>query len=136
MPVYNNRPDPSNWEYAWEAGVSGVKKQAAKVVGDVKRDVVESFVPKTEEEKQEAQKKHETVQKQVAGVDRQKLAQIEAEIKRIREEREKRYQEANKKTEQVKQQKDWQEQKKKDTALEKQIKSKKGTKEGMARASG
>lgn len=134
-----NRPDPSNWEYVWERGVSGVKKQARKVVDDVKRDVVESFgaaQDKSEEEKQAAQKKHETVQKQVAGSDRQKLTQIEAEIKRIGEEREKNYLEANKKTEQVKKQKDWQEQKKKETVLEKQIKSKKGTKEGMQRVSG
>jgi phage-related minor tail protein len=138
-----NRPDPSNWEVAWEQGVSSAKKQGAKVVGDVKTDVLESLgLVNRKESPEQAKLAHQQLETTKTQEDRQKLAsiqrsiaQIDERIKQVREERTKKWTDKNKKTEQVEQQKKYEE-KKKEAAWQKAINGSKGTKEGVLRVSG
>jgi uncharacterized protein involved in exopolysaccharide biosynthesis len=119
--------------------IEGVAKTvggaAQKGMTDVGSDVVESITGNTKPlpNQQKQQIKQDDTQKQ--QVIRQNLVKLNEQIIQARKKREESYKQATQAKEEKKEEKKFEE-KKKENFLMKLIKSRKGTKEGMQRASG
>jgi len=122
-------------EQITKGGVKQVKKVVETMTTDVKDSFLGEAKPLSPEEKQQLVAQDEQERQKYLSTVRQNIQKIDEEILRIKKQREQKLSEQNRQQAQIKQRQQV-EKKQEESVLAKLIRSKKGTREGIQRASG